>query len=68
MYVVASSDGVKSPIREDGRFLVGSMRFAANDDTAFGEIDLLANLVLQVPPCPVNGRRDKLGTDVSFAE
>jgi len=41
---------------------------AADDDPAFGERDLLANLRQDIPARLLDSGRDKLSTDVAFAE
>src|SRR6266487_7037728 len=46
-----------------------SRKLAAHDDTALGEINLLANLIHQVPlVVGYESRCDELGTDVAFAQ
>jgi hypothetical protein len=54
--------------------VIGALRFAtgdklaAQDDAAFSEGDLLANLHHPVPGRPLDGGADELGTDVALAE
>src|SRR5262249_46785716 len=48
--------------------LAAADQFAADDDAAFSETDLLADLRHHIPARPTNGGRDELGADVAFAE
>ena len=48
--------------------LAAGDQLAADDDPAFGEIDLFANLRQDIPARLLDGGRDELGADVAFAE
>ena len=48
--------------------LAARHQFAAHDDTALGEIDLLANLRHFIPARALYGGQDELGADVAFGE
>ena len=48
--------------------LAAGDQLAADDDPAFGERDLLANLGQDIPARLLDGGRDELRADVAFAE
>ncbi len=44
------------------------VQLAAHDDAPLGEAHLLPNLVVQIPACAGDGRRDVLAADVAFGQ
>ncbi len=57
---------IKNVVGELG--LAAGDEFAADDDSALGEVDLLPNLQQLIPSRLSHGRRNELGTDVTLAE